>query len=153
MLRIPSKQGGCRRKIFSCQSPRSSEIMAARSCHNNILGPTVRCAPCSCAAAPWGCEKCATAVRTDVGGKLREGLRKGESSRKRAGIGPQLGHQPHKVDSVRSPSSRSRSSGGKCPFRCTLLCGLPTARRLPRAAATRCGCGTPRAGRRRAPCG
>ena len=115
MLRIPSKQGGCRRKIFSCQSPRSSEIMAARSCHNNILGPTVRCAPCSCAAAPWGCEKCATAVRTDVGGKRREGLRKGESSRKRAGIGPQLGHQPHKVDSVRSPSSRSRSSGGKAP--------------------------------------
>ena len=115
MLRIPSKQGGCRQTFFSCQSSRSSKILAARSCHNNILWHTVRAMPFSCAAAPWGGEKCATTARTDVDGKRREGLRKGKRCKKWAGLDPQLEHQLQKLNAVRRPSSHSRSSGGKAP--------------------------------------
>ena len=75
-LRIPSKQGLCRPTIFHGQSSRPSEIVAAKSCQNSVLAYTVRAMPCSCGAAPWGREKCATIVRTDVDGKRREGLRK-----------------------------------------------------------------------------
>ena len=113
VFRIPSKQGGCRRKIFSCQSSRSSEILAARSCHDNIISHTVTAMLCSGAAASWGVEKCATTARTDLDGKRREGLRKGKRFRKWAGLGPQLERQPQKLNAVRMPSRRGRSSGGK----------------------------------------
>ena len=116
MLRIPSKQGGCRLKIFSCQSSRPSEILAARSCHDNILGHAVKAMPFPCAAAPRRVEKCATTARIEVDGKRREGLRKGKRCRKWAGLGPQLENQPQNVDTVRWPSRRGRSSGGKAPL-------------------------------------